>query len=79
MTAAYLDISAEQKQEILETIALQPRLDRVLALLAARLEVLRLSAEIGKGKRLAGTLNETTPTFLRGYTLVNGSIGYQHG
>ena len=49
MTAAYLDISTGQKQEILETVALEPRLDRVLALLAGRLEVLRLSAEIGKG------------------------------
>jgi iron complex outermembrane receptor protein len=34
---------------------------------------------VGKGKRLGGTLNQTTPTFLKGYTLVNGSIGYQHG
>ena len=40
--------------------------------------MLRASVQ-GKGKRLAGTLNETTPTFLKGYTLVNGSIGYQHG
>ncbi|WP_296536660.1 endopeptidase La [Rhizorhabdus sp.] len=49
MTAAYLDIPADQKQDILETIALEPRLDKVMALLAQRLEVLRLSAEIGKG------------------------------
>ncbi|KRB86922.1 DNA-binding protein [Sphingomonas sp. Root710] len=49
ITAAYMDIPPEQKQEILETVALEPRLDRVLALLAQRLEVLRLSAEIGKG------------------------------
>ncbi|WP_347271244.1 endopeptidase La [Rhizorhabdus histidinilytica] len=49
LTAAYLDIGADDKQGILETIALQPRLDKVMALLAQRLEVLRLSAEIGKG------------------------------
>jgi len=49
MTAAYLDVGANEKQDILETIALQPRLDKVMALLAQRLEVLRLSAEIGKG------------------------------
>ncbi|WP_340313490.1 endopeptidase La [Rhizorhabdus argentea] len=49
MTAAYLDISTDEKQEILETVALDRRLDRVLALLAQRLEVLRLSAEIGRG------------------------------
>ncbi len=49
MTAAYLDISTEEKQDILETTALDKRLDKVLALLAQRLEVLKLSAEIGKG------------------------------
>ena len=49
MTAAYMDISTEEKQDILETIALEQRLDKVLALMAKRLEVLRLSAEIGKG------------------------------
>ncbi|TRW15270.1 TonB-dependent receptor [Glacieibacterium frigidum] len=32
-----------------------------------------------KGKRLAGTLNETTPTFLKGYVLANTSITYRHG
>ena len=46
--AAYLDIGADQKQEILETIALDTRLDKVSRLLAQRLEVLRLSAEIGR-------------------------------
>jgi len=49
MTAAYLDISTEEKQGILETVALLPRLDKVTALLEQRLEVLRLSAEIGRG------------------------------
>ena len=34
---------------------------------------------VGKGKRLAATLNQVTPTFLKGYTLVNGSIAYRHG
>ncbi|KRB86449.1 hypothetical protein ASE00_07040 [Sphingomonas sp. Root710] len=37
------------------------------------------ASAVGKGKRLAGTLNQTTPTFLKGYTLVNGSIGWKHG
>jgi ATP-dependent Lon protease len=49
MTAAYMDISTDEKQELLETVALDKRLDKVLALLAKRLEVLKLSAEIGKG------------------------------
>lgn len=34
---------------------------------------------MGKGKRLAATLNQTTPTFLKSYALVNGSITYAHG
>jgi iron complex outermembrane receptor protein len=32
-----------------------------------------------KGKRLAATLNQTTPTFLKGYALVNGAITYKTG
>ncbi|HPU15127.1 MAG TPA: LON peptidase substrate-binding domain-containing protein, partial [Polymorphobacter sp.] len=46
--AAYLDLTTAQKQEILETTALQARLDKVSQLLAQRLEVLRLSREIGR-------------------------------
>ncbi|HUD93542.1 TonB-dependent receptor, partial [Sphingobium sp.] len=30
----------------------------------------------GKGRRLAATLNQTTPTFLKGYAVVNGSITF---
>ncbi|AUW58610.1 endopeptidase La [Sphingobium sp. SCG-1] len=48
MVAAYLDVTTEEKQEILETLALEQRLDKVSRLLAQRLEVLRLSAEIGR-------------------------------
>jgi iron complex outermembrane receptor protein len=33
----------------------------------------------GKGKRLAATLNETTPTLLDSYWLVNGSITWRTG
>jgi ATP-dependent Lon protease len=47
MSAAYLDATPEEKQEVLEAIDLVPRLDRVSALLAHRLQVLRLSREIG--------------------------------
>ena len=34
---------------------------------------------IGKGSRLAATLNQTTPTFLDEYFLVNAQIAYRHG
>ncbi|SFS09911.1 TonB-dependent receptor [Sphingomonas jatrophae] len=33
----------------------------------------------GKGKRLAATLNENTPTLLKGYVLANSSIVYRTG
>jgi len=46
--AAYLDMSTDEKQEILETVALEQRLDKVSRHLAQRLSVLKLSAEIGK-------------------------------
>jgi len=48
LVAAYLDVPVPEKQDILETLALETRLDKVARLLAQRLEVLRLSAEIGK-------------------------------
>ena len=46
-----LDLAPAEKQEILETVDLRARLDRVLWRLAYRLEVLRLSADIGKRTR----------------------------
>jgi ATP-dependent Lon protease len=48
MVAAYLDIETAEKQAILETVPLDQRLAKVSDLLAHRLEVLRLSAEIGR-------------------------------
>jgi ATP-dependent Lon protease len=51
LVAAYLDIGTGDKQEILETLDLATRLDRVSRALAQRLEVLRLTAEIGRETR----------------------------
>jgi ATP-dependent Lon protease len=53
ITAAYMDVKPEEKQEILETIDIAARLDKVSKLLAQRIEVLRLSAEIGKQTKAA--------------------------
>jgi ATP-dependent Lon protease len=47
MAAAYLDASPEEKQDVLETVPLIPRLDKISKLTAHRLQVLRLSREIG--------------------------------
>lgn len=48
MVASLLDINVEEKQRVLECFDLRMRLDRVLELLGARVEVLRLSREIGE-------------------------------
>lgn len=48
LAASYMDIKAPQKQEILETTDLSLRMEKVSRLLAERLEVLRLTNEIGQ-------------------------------
>jgi ATP-dependent Lon protease len=48
MVANLLDVKNEEKQEVLATVDLVPRLDKVLRLLAQRVEVLRISREIGE-------------------------------
>ncbi|HEV2955191.1 MAG TPA: endopeptidase La [Xanthobacteraceae bacterium] len=53
LVAAYIDITPDEKQEVLETIDVGARIDRVTRLLARRLEVLRLSAEIGRQTKAA--------------------------
>ena len=51
LVANLLDIKNEDKQDILETVELGARLDKVLRLLAQRVQVLRLSKEIGDKTR----------------------------
>jgi ATP-dependent Lon protease len=51
MVANLLDIKNEEKQDLLETLELGARLDKVLGYLAKRVEVLRLSKEIGDKTR----------------------------
>ncbi|GAA5235581.1 endopeptidase La [Verticiella sediminum] len=48
LVAAYLDVETDVKQDILQTIDLAQRMDKVAKLLAQRIEVMRLSHEIGK-------------------------------
>jgi ATP-dependent Lon protease len=51
--ASYVDVRPEEKQEILETIDVSARIDKVSRSLAQRIEVLRLSAEISKQTKAA--------------------------
>jgi ATP-dependent Lon protease len=48
LATSYMDIKPQEKQEILETIDLALRMERVSRHLAERIEVLRLSREIGQ-------------------------------
>jgi ATP-dependent Lon protease len=51
LVAGFLEVQNDEKQAILESFDLVTRLDRVLAALSARVEVLRLSKEIGDKTR----------------------------
>ncbi len=53
LSAAYMDIKPEEKQEILETIDISARMEKVSKLLAHRIEVQRLSQEIGRQTKAA--------------------------
>ena len=53
LVMAYMDVKPDEKQEVLETIDLSARMEKVSRLLAQRIEVLRLSAEIGKQTKAA--------------------------
>jgi ATP-dependent Lon protease len=53
LAAAYMDLKVDEKQEVLETMDVAARMDKVAHLLAQRIEVLRLSAEIGRQTQAA--------------------------
>jgi ATP-dependent Lon protease len=62
ITATFIDITAAEKQQILETIPLKPRIQKVLAHLERRLEILRLSHEISEQTR--HTMTESQRKYL---------------
>jgi ATP-dependent Lon protease len=53
LATSYMDIKPQDKQEILETVDLSRRMERVSKHLAERLEVLRLTNEIGQKTKAA--------------------------
>ncbi len=62
LIASFMDITSAEKQEILETVAIERRLERVSELLAYRIEVLRLSRQISD--RTKETMDERQREFL---------------
>jgi ATP-dependent Lon protease len=53
LATAYMDLKSAEKQEILETVDVAARMDKVSRLLSHRIEVLRLSQEIGRQTKAA--------------------------
>ena len=53
LATAYMDVKPEEKQEILETVDVTARMEKVSRTLAQRIEVLRLSQEIGRQTKTA--------------------------
>jgi ATP-dependent Lon protease len=53
LATSYMDIKPQDKQEVLETVDLAKRMEKVSAHLAERLEVLRISNEIGQKTKAA--------------------------
>jgi ATP-dependent Lon protease len=53
LVASYMDLKPEEKQEILETVDVVARMEKVSRFLAQRIEVLRLSVEINKQTKAA--------------------------
>ncbi|MGD0634532.1 MAG: endopeptidase La [Beijerinckiaceae bacterium] len=53
LAAAYMDFKPEERQEILETADVAARIEKVSRMLAHRIEVLRLSQEIGRQTKTA--------------------------
>ena len=53
LAATYMDVTPDEKQEVLETVDLAARMDKVSRMLAHRIEILRLSNEIGQQTKAA--------------------------
>jgi ATP-dependent Lon protease len=62
LIASFMDITPPEKQEILETVDLQRRLERISEMLGYRLEVLRLSRQISEQTK--GKLDDRQREFL---------------
>jgi ATP-dependent Lon protease len=53
LIVSFMDVKSSEKQEILETLDLQERLDKVIKLLAHRLEVLKITKDISEQTQAA--------------------------
>ncbi|MFN3522695.1 MAG: endopeptidase La [Phenylobacterium sp.] len=79
MAAAYLDVKPAEKQQVLETLGLVERLDKVSALLADRLQVLRLSAEIGRQTQAAFSQRQREAVLREQLAAIQRELGEDEG
>ncbi len=79
MAAAYTDIPPDQKQDILETLDLAPRLDKVSKLLAHRLEVLKLSRDIGAQTQASLTKRQRDALLREQLATIQHELGEDEG
>jgi ATP-dependent Lon protease len=79
MAAAYLDAAPQEKQAVLETIELIPRLDKVLQLTAQRLQVLKLSQEIGAQTQAALSERQRQAMLREQLATIQRELGEEEG
>jgi ATP-dependent Lon protease len=79
MAAAYTDIPAPEKQEVLETLDLVPRLDKVSRILGHRLEVLKLSRDIGAQTQASLTKRQREALLREQLATIQHELGEDEG
>ena len=75
LVAAYIDITPNERQELLETVDLVARIDKVSKFLSQRLEVLRLSNEIGQQTRAAFDKRQREAVLREQMTAIQRELG----
>ncbi|MDP3659655.1 endopeptidase La [Phenylobacterium sp.] len=79
LITAYMDAKPPEKQAVLEAVALVERLDKVSALLAGRLQVLRLSAEIGRQTQQAFSERQREAVLREQMATIQRELGEDEG
>ena len=79
LAAAYMDAKADEKQRILETLDLKTRLEKVSELLAHRLQVLRLTAEIGQRTQAAFSERQREAVLREQLAAIQKELGEDEG
>jgi ATP-dependent Lon protease len=75
LVAAYVDITAGERQDLLETLDLVARIDKVSKFLAQRLEVLKLTNEIGQQTRAAFDKRQRDAVLREQMTAIQRELG----